>query len=242
MASMYENKTREDYNLYLNSLTYLNVLSKLLPRIIGENPNYYFDMNGADQYERLKMQNKPTRQQFEDEFIVWIEEEKLRIKVIFDDLDEELALRTKVATLDHPDIIIRHILNIDVPNVKLYLNTLVNNRDASQINLISSKNEEANQFFDMMKGKSKRKEIGLLSRKICDAALAILGGWTVQLEMTEEQVDGLETMFSEVRDALIIGRAIKAHGLIKTMDLTGSLLTEQMRKEMLEEFSPLGLV
>lgn len=235
----YNNKTKKEWTTYLNSLTYQEVLGPLLTRMIGLSVEYKFVVATGDQYDRLSMANKPTREQFEEEFPKWLEFEKLRIKSIFNELAEEAEIKSIASSLIHPEFILQ-LLGLEVPNVKLYLKTLVKNKDINQLQLLASKQVEATAVYDKIEGKGKKKELGQKSLRACEAVRQLIAGWMITLEATDTELDALQVQFGDILTALISGRPKKAYTLVNALDLVPGDPLEQLKKDILEEFEQLG--
>lgn len=103
-------------------------------------------------------------------------------------------------------------------------------------NKVSMLQEEASKAS----AKEQRKLIAVMAKEVCDSVLLLIGGWTVELNMPQNDVDTMIMNHQPLYEALKAGRATKAHGIISAMAVDAQV-SQAMIDDMLEEFAQLGL-
>ena len=74
---------------------------------------------------------------------------------------------------------------------------------------------------------------GKLYKNRCEDALNYIAGCNVNRSLTEAQIDSMEVTFEEVVVKLMKGRPDKAYGLIANITPDGTIVTDEIKAEML---------
>lgn len=88
--------------------------------------------------------------------------------------------------------------------------------------------------------KETRKQNALLAKKVCDSVLLLVGGYTVEVNMPQGDVDTMIGDNQPLYEALQAGRATKAHSIVDSM-VPSALIPQSLIDDIIEEFAPLGL-
>jgi len=155
----YQDKTKVEWLDHIDSIKWLDVIPNLINKVI---PNAKFSFKKdpeLDRYDRLVMENKPSRQQLKDELIEWKSEESERIMTIFSELELEKAFLDRIKAiqdLEDWQFLIRDI--VKKPNPKKHLKEIFEARDEVELDLIESAIPSAQAKLQAMKDKEQARE------------------------------------------------------------------------------------
>jgi hypothetical protein len=81
--------------------------------------------------------------------------------------------------------------------------------------------------------KDARKEAGKIARLKCQDALDIIAGWNLERELTAQQITDMQAAFSTILLTLQANRPDSAKALIQAVEPDETLITEEMKEEIL---------
>lgn len=103
--------------------------------------------------------------------------------------------------------------------------------------------EDVTDAVTLQKAKDLRQYIGKTVDQIGDEIIHCIIGFNRQANLTEQQLDDMETMFAPILASLNAYRLIKPKTLIQAIDpaTTGGLVTQAMKDEVLAIFTKYGI-
>ena len=138
-----------------------------------------------------------------------------------------------------------HNLHPDTPNPAVWLRDLIAQSDhadaESKLAALEAKDVELKAERDASTAIESKRSNGQLVRKICSEVLDLVAGNNLEKSLTVEQIDTMETTYSDIFKALQNLRPDKAQALISAMTPDGTLVTSEDKTEYLSEFAKYGL-
>ena len=134
-----------------------------------------------------------------------------------------------------------HEAKVLVSNLKLDLKRIIKENDTSTLDLLEDKSVIYQGKESVDRSRELRKKKGSGARKICTEILDIIAGYNIENSLSTAQKDGLEASYGPIVQALTINRPMKAKPLLVAVPVDGTIVTQEMKDEILEVYSKNGL-
>jgi len=156
-------------------------------------------------------------------------------------LDAENARLAEIARVE--DIKSRWSLVTDIravvnaSNPALELKRIIDEDDQATLTQIELDWDSHASDLSSKHEKSVRKELGKRAREACLGALDVVAGWNLERELTTDQVDQMTSSFSTILQLLQSNRFSSARAAIVEITPDGTLVTQEMKDEILEQLT-----
>lgn len=233
----------------IDNLLIENYIEQLVPRVVdlSQLPNgellYTYEDRQLEEGETLfdimifnENITAPTFDQLVSEFEVFKQELKDQL------LEKERieSFRERFKAIRYLNTVFSY-LGKTIPDQRVEIERVISENDTASLESYESTDEIVHQ--DLLK-KNQRdilKRRGQRSREICQSLLDLVAGNNIEKQLTSEQIDQMETTYSELLVCLQNNRPDKFKTILLTTDVDGTLVTEEDKQEYLSELSMYGL-
>lgn len=188
---------------------------------------------------------KPTKAAITNEIEVYKSELIVIEQARLDELARVQNLIDRIAALDEPDYA-HAVLNSSIPNAILHRKVTIlknANHAEAEANLVilEAKDVELASLKAAKEANMVKKKLGKIKRKVCEEILNLIAGNNSEANLSEAQIDSMETLYTDITTALRSSRAKKAKRLITEATPDGVFITESFKTLILQEFTEVGL-
>ena len=234
----------------ISALTVENSIGVLLDRILdlssvpqGENWFALHEDDSKPFYDRIILHPtlvKPSLQLINDELTDYKAEETAKE-------DARLAEVARVQDIKDRFNAIEDIrgafekASITAKNPALELKRIIEEDDQTVLSSLESAATEFNSDKNKKKNREDKKKLGKIAVKACEACLELIAGFNITRSLTAAQKDSMATTYAPLLEALNQKRPGKFKSLVEGLTPDGTLVTDQMKTELLEELAEFGM-
>ena len=131
--------------------------------------------------------------------------------------------------------------NINIKNPALELKRIIEEDDQSVLSALESAATEVVADENKKNNRKNKKQLGRIAVKACEACLELIAGFNITRNLTAEQKDTMATTYAPLLEALNQKRPGKFKSLVEGLTPDGTLVTDQMKTELLEELAEFGM-
>lgn len=232
----------------ITALTYEECFDLLLPRILDisgiTGPSYSLDVDEEkDFYARIMMNEalvKPSIARIEEELADY----KAELTAIEQARLDEIARVADINARWNAIADIRgaiHKASIAASNPATELKRMILENDTAALEDLEAGSTVWNAEQVKLTEAKTRKDAGALARNACDEVLNLIAGINLERTLTAEQIDTMQATFASTFGMLSAGRPWTAKLLLIDITPDGTIVTEDMKTAILEEFARHGI-
>jgi len=185
---------------------------------------YDLDEELPEVYERIMLFEKPSKA------LIQIEIDKIMAVA-----QAKMDWRNRVLFIKDISVLLKRCGNDEI-NGQSVLNRIYNDKSDSNLALLNCIETEETKFkseTSLKLIKENKIQTGIAIRNVCQTALDLIAGYNVANSLSEAQVDSMQSTFAEIEKSLKSSRPKKAKVLIQAVSVDGTIITEQMKLEVI---------
>ena len=173
-------------------------------------------------YERVVIDVKPTEAELQAPLDAWKADK-------ISDINYELS----VCEMQQDFRQLAKKCGYERSNITKLMHEMIDSKDLVKRDCMVSKQAELSSEKERDARIAAKKKLGALAKQVSEEVYDLIAGYNVDRSLTQAQINEMESTFAPVMQALQAKRPKKAKGLIQSIQPDGTLITQQMKDDVL---------
>lgn len=151
-----------------------------------------------------------------------------------------MSIENRLNALDEATIAI-YCSNNNISNRSIEIQRIISEEDLTAVVEMESMNASIVDQINNLAAREARKLAGRKAKLVCQEVLDLIAGFNIERALTVEQIATLKTTFATIKEYLNDSQPWSAKAEVEALTPDGTLVTQEMKDDILQEFSESGL-